>query len=260
MIFYRTDRLVIRNVAEKDVPTIYDYRNNEICVRYQRGQAKELKEIENLVAERKNDVIAVNHNLMLAVALKDSDEMVGEIVVMPNDGCISLGYTFSYKHHRKRYAFEALSLLIAELHTAYPDWEFISFTKPENKASIALLEKLGYTHLGCAEKLTSEVYGKWAKKRQRRYEENQMVTITQKMIGSILDAGGGGEEITGRTYGSQVTAIDNCQEELDEAPGGYEKILMDACNLTFQNQIFDHVTFFYSLMFMNADTQRNQRI
>ncbi len=161
MEFYSTDRLIIRNVAEKDVSYIYDYRNNEICARYQRGQVKELKEIENLVAERKNDVIAVNHSFMLAVALKDSDEIVGEIVVMPNDGCISLGYTFSYKHHRKGYAFEALSLLIEKLHAAYPAWEFISFTESENKASIALLEKLGYTHLGYAEELTSEVYGKW---------------------------------------------------------------------------------------------------
>lgn len=82
-----------------------------------------------------------------------------------------------------------------------------------------------------------------------------MITIPREMLGSILDIGGGGEGIIGRVYGSQVTAIDNCQEELDEAPGGYEKILMDACNLIFQSLSFDHVTFFYSLMFMNADTQ-----
>lgn len=163
MEFYRTNRLIIRNVNEKDIPIIYDYRNNETCVRYQRGQVKELKEIEDLVAQRENDDITVNHNFMLAVALKDSDEMVGEIVVMPNDGCISLGYTFSYKHHRKGYAFEALSLLIEKLHAAYLDWEFISFTEPENKASMALLEKLGYTHLGYSKNLDSEVYGKWVK-------------------------------------------------------------------------------------------------
>lgn len=163
MEFYRTERLVIRNVAEKDVPIIYDYRNNEICARYQRGQVKRLEEIQDLVAKRKNDVLSVDADSMLAVALKESDEMVGEIVVMPNDGCISLGYTFSDKHHRKGYAFEALSMLIENLHAAYPDWEFISFTETENTASRALLEKLGYTHLCYSEKLDSEVYGKWVK-------------------------------------------------------------------------------------------------
>lgn len=163
MEFYRTDRLIIRNVDEKDIPIIYDYRNNEICARYQRGQVKKLEEIYDLVERRKNDIISVHSDYMLAVALKDSDEMVGEIVVMPNDGCISLGYTFSYHHHRKGYAFEALSLLIEKLHAAYPDWEFISFTEPQNKPSKALLEKLGYMHLCYSEKVNSEVYGKWVK-------------------------------------------------------------------------------------------------
>ena len=163
MEFYSTERLIIRNVDEKDVPIIHDYRNNEICAHYQRGQVKTLKEINDLVERRKRDVISVNADFMLAVALKASDELVGEIMVMPNDGCISLGYTFSYQHHRKGYAFEALSMLIEKLHAAYPDWEFISFTEPQNQASIALLEKLGYTHLSYSEKLDSEVYGKWVK-------------------------------------------------------------------------------------------------
>lgn len=59
-----------------------------------------------------------------------------------------------------------------------------------------------------------------------------------------------------RLYGRQVVAIDNRQEELDEAPGGFEKILMDARHLTFEDASFDYVTFFYSLMFMDAETQK----
>lgn len=35
--------------------------------------------------------------------------------------------------------------------------------------------------------------------------------------GSILDIGGGGEGVIGRLYQEQVTAIDNRQEELNEA-------------------------------------------
>ncbi len=163
MKFYETERLILRNVEDKDIPIIHDYRNNEQCARYQRGQVKQPEEIRDLVKRRKHDEISVRSDCMLAVALKDSDEMVGEILVMPNDGCISLGYTFSYRHHRKGYAFEALSLLIQELHAAYPDWEFISFTEPENRASIGLLEKLGYAHLCDSEALGSQVYGKWVK-------------------------------------------------------------------------------------------------
>ena len=90
MIFLKTDRLVLRNVTAKDAGIMYDYRNNEICAQYQRGQTKDNNGIVALVERRKNDVISVDAPFMVAVALKETDEMVGEIVVMPEDGTISL--------------------------------------------------------------------------------------------------------------------------------------------------------------------------
>ena len=161
MIFLETPRLLLRNVAAKDAEIMYDYRNNEICARYQRGQTKDYDGIVALVERRKDDVMSVDAPFMAAVALKETDEMVGEIVVMPKDGTISLGYTFSYKHHRKGYAFEALTALINMLHKQYPEWDFISFTEPENEPSMALLKKLGYKDMGYVPSMESQVFGKW---------------------------------------------------------------------------------------------------
>ena len=161
MIFIETARLILRNVAAKDADNMYDYRNNEICARYQRGQTKDYNGIVALVERRKNDVVSVDAPFMVVVALKDTDEMVGEIVVMPKDGTISLGYTFSYKHHRKGYAFEALTALINMLHKQYPKWDFVSFTEPENEPSMALLKKLGYKDMGYIPSLESRAFGKW---------------------------------------------------------------------------------------------------
>ena len=161
MTFIETDRLILRNVAAKDADIMYDYRNNEICARYQRGQTKDYAGIVALVERRKNDVMSVDAPFMVAVALKDTNEMVGEIVVMPKDGTISLGYTFSYKHHRKGYAFESLTALINLLHEQYPEWDFISFTEPENEPSMALLKKLGYKDMGYIPTMESRVFGKW---------------------------------------------------------------------------------------------------
>ena len=161
MILLETERLTLRNVISKDAEMMYDYRNNEICARYQRGQTRDYDGITALVEKRKNDVISTDTPFLIAVALKNTDELVGEIIVMPNDGTISLGYTFSYKHHRKGYAFEALSCLIEELHNRYPDWDFICFTEKENTSSRKLLQKLGYEDMGYIEKMESQVYGKW---------------------------------------------------------------------------------------------------
>lgn len=161
MIFTETDRLILRSVAAKDADIMYDYRNNEICARYQRGQTKDYDGIFALVERRKNDVMSVDAPFMVAVALKETDEMVGEIVVMPKDGTISLGYTFSYKHHRRGYAFEALTALVSLLHERYPEWDFISFTERENEPSMALLKKLGYKDMGYIPHMESQVFGKW---------------------------------------------------------------------------------------------------
>ena len=161
MIFLETERLRLRNVTAKDADIMFDYRNNEICARYQRGQTKDYEGIAELVERRKGDIMSVDANFLVAVAVKDTDEMVGEIVVMPSDGTISLGYTFSYRHHRKGYAFEALTALINKLHTEYPQWDFISFTEPENEPSMALLKKLGYRDMGYVPSVESQVFGKW---------------------------------------------------------------------------------------------------
>lgn len=161
MIFIETDRLKLRNVKAKDAAIMQDYRNNEICTRYQRGQTKDYDGIAALVERRKDDILSVDSPAMIAVAFKDTDEMIGEIVVMPGDGVISLGYTISYKYHRKGYAFEALSALINLLHEQYPKWKFVSLTEPENVPSMALLKKLGYKDAGYDTGTESQIFEKW---------------------------------------------------------------------------------------------------
>ncbi len=81
------------------------------------------------------------------------------------------------------------------------------------------------------------------------------IRLEPVLHGSILDVGGGGEGIIGRLYAQQVVAIDNRQEELDEAPDGFQKLLMDATDLQFADGTFDNVTFFFSLMYMDAGQQ-----
>jgi ubiquinone/menaquinone biosynthesis C-methylase UbiE len=76
------------------------------------------------------------------------------------------------------------------------------------------------------------------------------IALKKTIEGSIIDIGGGGEGIIGRIYQSQVTAIDNRQDELDEAPGGYEKLVMDAAQMKFDDASFDNATSFYSFMFI----------
>lgn len=161
MVFLTTQRLILRSVQPGDAAVMYGYRNNEICARYQRGQVRDQAGIAALVERHANDALSLDAPTLLAVALRDTGEMIGEIVVMPQDGAISLGYTFAPQHHRQGFAFEALSALLELLHSRFPDQEFICFTEPENAASMSLLGKLGYRDLGYAPKIRSRMFGKW---------------------------------------------------------------------------------------------------
>ena len=161
MIFLETSRLTLRTVTSEDTAAIHSWRSDPRCARYQRGQVREYGEIAALVERHSHDVLSVDAHFMAAAALKDSGELVGEILVMPEDGAISLGFTVSPRHQRQGYAYEALAALMALLHARFPGWEFLCFTDPENAPSMALLTKLGCRDMGYVPAVDSRVFGRW---------------------------------------------------------------------------------------------------
>ena len=69
MIFLETERLLLRNIQEKDLDILYDYRNNQLCSRHQRSQTKDREGLIKLIAERKNGKISVEEAFILVIAL-----------------------------------------------------------------------------------------------------------------------------------------------------------------------------------------------
>ena len=70
--------------------------------------------------------------------------------------------------------------------------------------------------------------------------------------GFVLDIGGGGEGIIGILKGQDVIALDLRKEELEEAPPGPLKIVMDARELQFLDDAFATATAFFSLMYLKS--------
>ena len=86
--------------------------------------------------------------------------------------------------------------------------------------------------------------------------ERQEITVPDfQASGFILDIGGGGEGIIGRMKSTQVIAIDISKRELEEAPAGPLKIVMDASDLQFLDSTFNTATIFYTLMYMREEVQ-----
>lgn len=139
-----TERLILRNLCAKDLDELFDYRNDPRSNQYQRGQFRDRDALEKLIARRANDVLDGIHSGQFAIALRASDQLIGEVTILIDGNAITLGYTLSYKHHRKGYATEILSALLARLRELNPHCTFIAQIEPENRASLALIHKLGF--------------------------------------------------------------------------------------------------------------------
>jgi ubiquinone/menaquinone biosynthesis C-methylase UbiE len=84
-------------------------------------------------------------------------------------------------------------------------------------------------------------------------EREEIVIPDFPASGYILDLGGGCRGTIGRVKGDQVVAIDISMRELNEAPSGFLKIVMDASDLKFPDKSFRTVTAFFALMFMKPE-------
>ena len=81
--------------------------------------------------------------------------------------------------------------------------------------------------------------------------KEQKVNLSNiKLEGLILDIGGGGEGVIGQFKKDKVIVIDHNKRELEEAPEGGVKIIMDAGKLKFLDNTFDTVTSFFTLMYI----------
>jgi ubiquinone/menaquinone biosynthesis C-methylase UbiE len=84
------------------------------------------------------------------------------------------------------------------------------------------------------------------------YEQQDIVVEDFDAKGFILDIGGGGEGVIGRLKGEQVIAVDINERELEDAPDGPVKIVMDAGDLQFLDGSFETATSFFTLMYIKS--------
>ena len=96
------------------------------------------------------------------------------------------------------------------------------------------------------------IFNSSAQDRYLKFEKQHVTLNDFKADGYILAIGGGGEGTIGVLKGSQVIAIDVSKRELEEAPDGPLKIIMDARDLKFLDKTFGSVTSFFTLMYING--------
>lgn len=159
-----TERLVLRNFTEEDLESLLDYRNDERCFRWQRGQFRQAEPLLNLIHSSSADDLSHDGKKHLAIARKEDNLLVGDLFLSLAAPTITLGYTISYHFHRQGFAFELLSSLTERLHQLYPQREMVCCVEQENAASIALLQKLGFDSEGYSAAIDSLIFSRYTQK------------------------------------------------------------------------------------------------
>ena len=77
----------------------------------------------------------------------------------------------------------------------------------------------------------------------------------ERLEGSVVDIGAGGEGMIAKTCGKETVCVDISKREIGEARsrGAVANwVLCDACSMPFRNGTFDVATFFFSLMYIKT--------
>jgi [ribosomal protein S5]-alanine N-acetyltransferase len=150
----KTDRCILRCFGEKDLDSFMTYRNDEEWMKYQ--------SFKNLTKEEYRRALLVPLNvekgMQLAIAHKDTDDLLGDLYLSKEEKTISIGYSINPMYSRKGYISEVLKALIPKLKEDYSDCKIIATTEKENLPSKNLLLKLGFVYDGWEEEWQEEVY------------------------------------------------------------------------------------------------------
>ncbi|GEM_PF-368240 len=153
-LMIETVRCILRSFEEKDLDSFMIYRNNNEWMKYQG--------FKNLTKDEYRKALLVPPNIengvQLAIADKNTDELLGDLYLIKKENTIEIGYTINPAYARKGYMTEILEAVLIKLKECYPGYKIIAEIEKDNIPSKKLLLKLGFVYDDWIEEWQSEVY------------------------------------------------------------------------------------------------------
>jgi RimJ/RimL family protein N-acetyltransferase len=140
----QTARLSIRYFTSADAPALAAYRGLPVVAIYQSWQSFTLTDATNLISSMTTDHSPVlGEWFQLAVALKDSDTLIGDLGLHLQPQQAEIGFSFDPHYWGRGLASEAVTALLHYLFADLALHRVYASTDPRNTGSIKLLEGLG---------------------------------------------------------------------------------------------------------------------
>ena len=133
-----TERLILRRYKEFDLQDLYEYLSDPEVVKFEPYKPMTLDEV------RENLEWRVSTDEMIAIELKDTEKMIGNVYLGKRDfDTLEIGYVLNKEYWGQGYAVESCKVLIDKafengIHRIFAECD------PMNTNSWQLLERLGF--------------------------------------------------------------------------------------------------------------------
>ncbi len=144
-----TSRLVLRNFRKADAGDLLAY------LREPRASCFLSLKLESVSAAEAEAEKRGKNDEYIAVCLKDSDKLIGDVFAMPEEDTFAVGWNFAADFGGAGYASEATRVLFAYLFTVKQARRLYAYVEDHNKASQRLCERLGMRKEGLFEEFVS---------------------------------------------------------------------------------------------------------
>jgi RimJ/RimL family protein N-acetyltransferase len=142
-----TKRTILRPIEPTDNEQIFSYKSDSEANKYQGWIPKSLKDVDEFISKIPTEFNKPETWSQLVIIEKETDKIIGDIGVHfidSNNFQCEIGCTLNKKIHGKGYATETVGVVIDYLFNKLGKHRIIASIDPENKSSIALVERLGF--------------------------------------------------------------------------------------------------------------------
>jgi RimJ/RimL family protein N-acetyltransferase len=142
MDFIETERLVLRRFTQQDAADLFEYLHQPVASCFLSLALADIRDAEREALERST------HDNSVAVCLRESGKLIGDLFAEPEDDTFSVGWNFNPGFGGKGYAHEAAAALFTYLFTERTARRLYAYVEDTNTSSLRLCEKLGMRREG----------------------------------------------------------------------------------------------------------------
>lgn len=137
-----TERLVLRNFRKSDAEALFAYLESPVASCF---LSCALADMDAALADATRRSTA---DAEIAVCLKETDQLIGDLFAHPEEDTVSVGWNFNPAFFGKGYALEAARALFAHLFDDLQTRRIYAYVEDHNLSSQRLCQRLGMRQEG----------------------------------------------------------------------------------------------------------------